>query len=393
MAAPLKVLCLDIEGGHGGSSRSLYYLLKHLDRTAVAPSVLCRRAGPIQDRYRDIGIPVALMPEMPKASALPRLSRNLIQLAGHAREFVQARGALARLAEQAGGYDVVHFNHEGLAGLAWWLRRRCGRPQTMHIRTNVMPSAVARAQMRIISRAVDAVAFITANEERTFRSLGGTAPGRVIYNVVEPGGDAAPHPDVPRDGRLVVASLSNAAHIRGTDRLLDVAEALLRAGRRDVLIVVAGDMRLAGGWPEPLAGVARAGGTLVDVVRQRGLQDFFLFLGHVPDPERVLAASDLLIKPTRHDDPWGRDILEALAAGKPVLSVGRDQTIVETGVTGFLQLEVDAAQLAREIVGIAEDRARLVRLSAAARQRVALLCDGTARARDLAQLWIEAAAA
>ena len=64
MEAPMRVLCLDIEGGFGGSSRSLYYLLKHLDRGRVAPTVWCRKPGPIQERYEALGIPVAVMPEI-----------------------------------------------------------------------------------------------------------------------------------------------------------------------------------------------------------------------------------------------------------------------------------------------------------------------------------------
>ena len=31
-ARPIRVLCLDIEGGYGGSSRSLYFSLQNMDR-------------------------------------------------------------------------------------------------------------------------------------------------------------------------------------------------------------------------------------------------------------------------------------------------------------------------------------------------------------------------
>lgn len=391
MTGPLRVLCLDIEGGFGGSSRSLYFLLRHLDRARVEPVVWCRRDGPIRARYDEIGIPVTIMPEMPKASALPRATRNLAQLAGHAMDYVRGHDGLERLATAAASFDVVHFNHEGLATLARWLKRRAHRPQTMHIRTNVRPSVFARAQMLLISRAVQSVAFITANEERTFRSLGGTAPGRVIFNVVEPAAKAERHPAVPCDGRLVVASLSNAAWIRGTDRLLEVAQELAALGRRDVLFVIAGDIRLAGSWPGALSKVAARGGTLADAAAGCGLSDMFLFLGHVAEPERVLAASDVLIKPTREDNPWGRDILEALAAGVPVISVGSDATFVETRATGILQPIFDAHELASIIAGLAVDRRQLAEMGRAAQERVARLCDGPSRAQDLSELWHAAA--
>ncbi|MBM3541495.1 MAG: glycosyltransferase family 4 protein, partial [Alphaproteobacteria bacterium] len=90
-------------------------------------------------------------------------------------------------------------------------------------------------------------------------------------------------------------------------------------------------------------------------------------------------------------NPWGRDILEAMAMGLPVLSVGTDATFVETGVTGVLQSPFDAAALAGDIARLADDRDRVRRMGGAARVRVATLCDGTSRARDLLDLWRGAA--
>lgn len=390
---PLRVLCLDIEGGHGGSSRSLYYALKHIDRGSIAPTVWCRRDGPIRRMYAELDIPVEVRPELPKASALPKATRNIWQLGQHLRDFVRSKwgGTLRDLEEAVSRHDLVHFNHEGFAGLALWVRRQTGTTATLHIRTNVQPTPFARLQMKAISAAVDHVVFITPNEERTFRSLGGTAAGTVIYNIALPAPDAIPHPRIPKDSRLVIASLSNASYLRGTDRLLDLAEALKRRGRDDVLIVSAGDMQLKGSeWPDDLGAIAARGGTLEDAATARGLAGCILFLGHVSDPESVLAASDLLIKPTRESNPWGRDILEALAAGKPVLSAGSDQTFVETGVTGILQPHFDADGLAGEIARLADNRAAVAAFGAAARERIAELCGGEARARDLARVWLTA---
>lgn len=112
------------------------------------------------------------------------------------------------------------------------------------------------------------------------------------------------------------------------------------------------------------------------------------FLGHTSEPERVLAAADLLIKPTRESNPWGRDVLEALAAGLPVLSVGEYPTFVEDGVTGVLQPEFDLEDLAARICSLADDRPAIARMGRAGAQRVASLCDGPARSADLRAFWM-----
>ena len=387
---PLRVLCLDIEGGHGGSSRSLLESIRHMDRARLAIEVWCRRDGAARARYADLGVACRITPTMPKVSALPRLSRNLYVHGFLLRDLWRARGFLADLTVATDSrFDLVHCNHEALHPVARRLRRRSAIPLTMHIRTNLHDSLFARRQVRAIAGAVDHLVFITENERESFARLGGRPrAGSVIHNIATPPPPATtPHPDIPQDARFRVACLSNYSWGRGLDRLVDVAEALAAAGRRDVVFVVAGDMHLTRSLPGALGRTARQGGTLADYATARGVGELFLFLGHVAEPERVLVACDALAKPTREANPWGRDVIEALAAGRPVFSVGRYDRFVADGVTGILQPEFDAAALARRIAALADDRVAAAALGAAGQARVAALCDGPARAAELLALW------
>jgi len=51
----LRVLYLDKEGGFGGSSRSLYFLIKNLDRRRVEAQVVLRERGPALERLQRAG--------------------------------------------------------------------------------------------------------------------------------------------------------------------------------------------------------------------------------------------------------------------------------------------------------------------------------------------------
>lgn len=387
---PSRVLCLDIEGGYGGSSRSLYESVLHLDRSQMEVEIWCRREGPIQPRYRALGIPVRVTPEMPKVSALPSLSRNLHAFGRASLDFLQAGEFREKLRQEvAARFDVVHFNHEALFLLARWLRPRTAKPLTMHIRTNVHDSPFARWQMRAISEAIDHLVFITDNEAETFRRLGGVARHTsMIHNAVAvPESTPAPHPAVSNDARLKIVCLSNYSWARGLDRLMDVADILARRDRRDILFVMAGNMALTRSMPGRLGELGRRGGTLADYAATRNLSDMFLFLGHVSEPEAVLAACDALAKPSRENNPWGRDTLEALALGKPVLACGSYAKFVEDGVTGVLQPEFDAGRLADAIMRLADDRGMVQRLGEAGRARVRRLCAGPERAAELQAIW------
>lgn len=380
MNRAMKVLCLDIEGGHGGSSRSLAVALRHLDRTVIEPTVWMRRESWLIADYARLRIAAEVYPDMPKTSALPRFSRNLVMFSQFfGRLWPQSAGFRRRLLAVADQVNLVHFNHEATFWLARWLRRqRPDLPMTMHIRTNLHRGLFARWQCRVIARAVDAAVFITENERQTFA---GHAPlplnYNVIYNPVVIPDDRPPvHSDIPADDRVKIGALANYSPGRGLDRLVDIASAMPAGERAGLLFVVAGDM---------------GDGALITMAETAGVADSFLFLGHVDAPETVLSGLDLLIKPTREANPWGRDILEAMAASVPVVSYGRFQTFVENGETGCLFEDFDARETASALLTLARDPERMARLGKQARARVRVLCDPAKQAAALADFWVETA--
>lgn len=391
----MRVLCLDIDGGYGGSSRSLFESIRHL-RGDVDIEIWCRRDGPVRARYEALGVPFLVTPDMPHISSLPRLSRNLYAFGRFALNWPAGYGFRRSLEAAARDrFDVIHFNHEGLFLLLRAMRRALEDTAalTMHVRTYLPSTVFSRWQYRVIAGAADRVAFITENERDRATALAGRAiEGSVIYNIVgAPERGQVADTRLARDTRLKVAVLSNYAWIRGTDRIIDVARALKVRGRTDILFLVAGNMAMPRSLPGALGTTARRGGSLEDHAREQGVGDMFRFLGHVSDPYPVLAACDALAKPTREYNPWGRDILEAMSFSKPPITIGSYDRFVEDGVTGILHSEFDAERWADEIIRLEGDRELCRRLGAAAAERVARLCDGPSRAHDLLQLWQAAA--
>jgi glycosyltransferase involved in cell wall biosynthesis len=258
----------------------------------------------------------------------------------------------------------------------------------MHIRTQLPNCLLARWQARSIANTMDRLVFITENEKECQARLAGGAKGDVIYNTtpdLETGPGA--HTVVPSDGRLKIASLSNFAWRRGVDRLIDVAVELVNLECRNVLFVLAGDMNLQGTLPGRLGELGRQGATLAEYAEERGVSDMFLFLGHVSDPERVLESCDALAKLTRDDNPWGRDIIEALYMGRPVLSIGQWDGFVKTARTGFLYSSFLPKKVAEDIKQLAEDRSLCSRFGKAGQELVSTVCNPLERAKDLANVW------
>ncbi len=388
----LRVLCLDIEGGFGGSSRSLFESIKHLQESDVQVEVWCRREGPVQARYKKLGVKCEVWPDMPHISSLPRLSRNLYIFSKFFAFSWRRSRAFRRMLEKAAAddFDVIHLNHEGLFLLAKWLRRQLrGRVSlAMHIRTHLPSTVFSRWQYRCISQTLDQCIFITENERDKVANLTGMPPkGEVIYNIVS-------NPSVIEEDRMIadlpefkLVSCSNYAWLRGNDQLIDIAIELQRRGKENFKFIVAGNMQLMGTLPGLLGKIANSGGTLADYAEMRGVAHMFRFLGSVSDPAPILEACDALVRPSRSSDPWGREVLEAMSHGLPVLSVGEYDTFVEPGVTGCLYREFDAVAFADDIVAFSEKTEVRKKMGEASRNRVSLLCNGPKCAADLVQVW------
>ena len=118
-----------------------------------------------------------------------------------------------------------------------------------------------------------------------------------------------------------------------------------------------------------------------------GLSGCVLFPGHIAEPERALATCDALIKLTRQSNPWGRDIMEAMGAGLPVVTLGAFQGFVENGVNGFVDSDFDVGRVADHFIALADDPVRRTAMIDANRRKAWRLFDGLDRARDIARIY------
>lgn len=350
MSAPVRTLHIDIEGGVGGSSRSLFELLSRLDRNRISPFVVHRIDGPIVERYAEIGIPTLHVPEI--ASYAPRDEKSLKNLIASLPRLVRINQAVDRVAELARGHQaqVIHLNYEGLFLMAPLLRRRLGLPMVGHSRTQIPNNLWGRWEARTLAKNVSHMFFISPREEEAFKRHADVA-GEVLWNIASPPAKYAQFPDQP-----VAVYLGNIDHVKGADRLVDIAEALETMDAPPLKIAVYGTARNAPAYLEGLK-------TRIDRGR---IGQRISFEGHTSKPELVLSQALALIRVSRWNDPWGRDVIEATRAGVPVLATGTMDGVVENARTGFLYEHFDAMDMAKELVRLATDRSHWEALSNAA---------------------------
>jgi len=386
-----SVLALDIEGGHGGSSKSLYTVILGLDKTKVNVEVWCKRASDLQEKYAELGVTCRIKSDMPKVSALPRLSRNCYAHLRFLKDFYSASEFRKDLLRQVNDrFDVVHFNHEALAWVGAWLRPKVTAKLVFHNRTMLRPSIFSRLQVRAMDSAADYLVFITENEQENVRKLGATSQSSVIFNPVLISDCVDDGFEEKKIGKkyFTVCCLSNFSWNRGLDRIVEVAQILKNDSHKQIKFTVIGDMKLSKRLPGKLGEVARNGGDFSEYASVSGVADMFEFVGHVSNPKSFLSECDVLVKPSREFNPWGRDILEAMALGKPAISIGTYNGFIRNRETGVLLSQYRPRELTDAIVWLSQNPTITKEMGERAKKLVQEICSIPVAAKRLTDVWI-----
>ena len=343
-------LCLLItELRPAGAERCVYELARRLDRARFDVRVAALRGGAVADALQAAGVPTHVLGVRGKWDAgklltLARLLRQWRIELLHTHLFhADVAGRLA--ACMAGVPHLVHTVHVAEERFRpWqfaWARLAAGRcDRIVCVSGDVADWHAARSGLpmskyRVIHNGVDVEAFATAPAlRRWMRSQWAVADDRVVAVFA---------------GRL--------DRQKGVDVLLRAMERLGASCPRLVLLI-------AGEGPQ------REG--LERLLAELRLGDRVRMLGFVEGVERVLAAADLFVMPSRWEG-FGLAAAEAMAAGLPVVAtrVAGLREIVLDGHTGILVDRDDAAALAEAIQRLAGDAALRGEMGRAGAQRVA----------------------
>ncbi len=284
--------------------------------------------------------------------------------------------------------DTVHVNSLvlfpiGLV-LALFCRRR-GIRVIWHVRevlNETLPRLSRLMVIKSIVRGSDTIIAITRNEAKSFEHSGKV---QVIHNtvsedwLVEPGSS-----DRAEDPNVLVAMGCEFSLGKGIAEFVRMAE-LLRGRHPDVMFELYTTRPRSLGNLDELTLAARCNISACVVNPQLRL----LF-------DRQLARQDyarfgIYVRADKSGCPWGRDIIEAMCSGVPVVATGSSQEFVVEGVTGFLTPPGSPELLAEAVERLLVDRALRSAMGRAARQRALALFSPTEHWQRMARaLGVEA---
>jgi glycosyltransferase involved in cell wall biosynthesis len=279
--------------------------------------------------------------------------------------FQLAAGILRR------GAGLVHINTSLDAGAYWrdlaylLVAKICGARVVYQMHGGALPqqmfrgSAVLTAFLRATLKLPDVIVVITQSELDAYRKF---CPGRPLV-LIPNGIDCGPYPDCER----AQAGAGAALRLVYADRLVrgkGLFESL-EALRLALVHGVSAQLIIAGGGPEELHFRRR--------VEELGIAAHVSFVGAVSGQKKVdlFRSSDVFLLPSDSEGA-PHALLEAMAAGLPAIAtrVGAIPDIMADGVHGVFVPCHDSVAISAAILKLS-DRTRLMRMSAACRDRIA----------------------
>ena len=387
----LRVLLVDLESGYGGSSKSLFLSIKYIKKQFdnIDIELWALNIDGIIKKYSSIGVHIKEISSLPRATSGNTLKANILELTRAGWAFYKSKKYIEELSLDVNSrFDLVHFNLESAYLLAYLFRKKTNIPFVMHMRTIRPVNIFSRMQMKIISRVVDHLVFISPNELKRFQLLNGSAKHSIIYNIAEPYNNIPiVHQLIANKDRFIVGSIANFSWDRGIDLLVDIAiEIKKNGGENKVLFAHAGHLEVPKSFPGDLGSHMRSGGSFEEYVSDKGVRNMFVFFGHVAKPENVIQGCDLIIKLFRNGSPYGRDVIEAFSLGKAVLSTGNSEVFVKHMVTGILFPKFNAREIAKAILDCVDNK-KCKEMGEKGKVNIKKICNPNERAKDIINVW------
>ncbi len=337
----IKILYLSESAGDwGGASRVLFTNLKLLDKSRFAPWVLLPRPGPILPSLEEWGVNYSFWEGFTEP--------------GDTWRYLKAIWRFARLLKKQ-RFALVHANH------AFW------RPAEV-LAAKLMRVPLITHYHLVMERPGPFVRYsclIIANSNYTAKaSKPEEVPKKVIYNPIElsrfdRGHSLRSELGVKADA-AVVAFLGQMKKIKGVDLFLRLAKAI-SAKQPNTVFLLAGQCK-----SEPSAYTEEA------LLAEIGDHPKILYLGRREDVENLYHSADLVVVPSRWEEPFGLVNLEALACRKPVVAtrVGGIPEIIDDGVNGFLVEREDFDALLARVLQLLDNSELRRRMGEAGREKV-----------------------
>lgn len=334
-----KILFVHHNSVPGGAELSLYDLVTNLS-PGIVP-VCAAPEGPLLDKFSAAGIKTYAVPMRPLTKSLTpfkQLTSGYVWLKVHSQ--IKKICGIESI-------RIIHANSLTAAIYTAKAAKTLKLPLIWHERDMAVHSILTPQVAKFATRII---AISNAVAENLNKQLGKSDKVKMIHNGIDlakfenpPSGDM---PALP-DNQKKVLMAGQFVEWKGHKDFIE-ASALVKNDILDTVFILAGDTSK----PEQQNYIRE----LESAIAGKDLIKDFIFTGFVENMPGLLNQVDCIVVPS-HGEPFGRIVVEAMAAGKPIAGYkcGALPELLEDGVSGCLVEHGAKENLAKKICEILKD--------------------------------------
>lgn len=348
----------------GGGQLSLLGLMGHLDPRRYLPRLACPGGGTLAAAARREGILVDEV-EMPSLRA-PLAAASLWKI----RRLVARRGAA-----------LLHANSSRAMAYGGVVGRLTGVPVVWHVRV----ATPASLWYRLLGRMARRIVTISGSVKEGFSRESIRDRVRLVHNGVDTeafarGDGLRWRQNLGLGNRPLVGMVAQLIPWKRQEDFIRAMAAVAAQHPTAVFVLVGED-------PDPAKVYER---TLRRLVKDLGLEERVVFTGFCQDVPGIMAMLDVTVL-TSENEPFGRVLIEAMAASRPVVATrgGGVAEIVEDQTTGILVTLGDTDAIAQAVGFLLSHPATARSMGTAGRRRAESHFSVRAHARAIEAVYRE----
>ena len=267
--------------------------------------------------------------------------------------------------------DILHVNTSSFPQILQWIRQKTGVKIVTHVREWIHFDGINPLQQYIIDQIrtySDAIIAISPVEAEVFSDHPNVNVIANAFDFSKMGSLEIFYREDEGIGKniVLVAMLGRFVPSKGHIHFLKALKALkgrqLKEHFQFVLIGVSPKEPLWKRLARKVLGREDLRIAMHSYIQKNSLADFVRLIPFTSNVLSILKDMDIVVRPSLTGDPWGRDIIEAMALGKPIIATGSSDFFVENGITGYLTPVEDYESMANrieELISSAEFRESL----------------------------------
>lgn len=367
-----KILYVSHTSEIAGAEMSLLYILKDIDRKKFIPVTVLTENGPLAERLRNMGIKIYMTPLVNIKKKEPI----------SAFFYFKTVLRLARIIKSE-KVSLIHCNMYTSNQYATLAGFFTGVPLLCHIR-NIIGRTCYYNNLLFLTKIL--IANSKATEQSYRKYLKDAQKSKVIYNsVLLNENNSAVSSSVFRQkygiakNAFLIGYIGQIQEVKGIHFLIEAVSCIAKS-YPCIRLFVAGD--------DTLSKQSEYFPCLKKMCTTLNLNHIVIWGGFVNDTSALYSAIDVLVLPSTYE-PFGRVLIEAMAAGKPVIStrVGGIPEVVEDGITGLLVPPEDPKALAKAIAELIDNPALARRFGEKGRERVEKYFNAKTNTRQLERIY------